>query len=140
MCQVANREKEGWLDTEHIKSFPCEDLQTIDQLWMHYSNSKFGFSIQKKLWVECGGKYDYEVWKKFAEKIGWYYPQNNEWRTYTQFMDDTRNAQNALPASLPLDFLCCFVDFFGRRLYLQDILLGYMRFSYLSQRLVNCNR
>ncbi len=104
MCQVANREKEGWLDTEHIEAFPCEDLRTIDQLWVHYSNSKFGFSIQKKLWLECGGeigKYDYEVWKKFAAKVGWYHPQKNDWRTYTEFMNDTKNAQNALPASLP---------------------------------------
>ncbi|WP_434683698.1 GUN4 domain-containing protein [Pseudanabaena minima] len=110
MCQVANREKEGWLDTEHIEAFPCEDLRTIDQLWVHYSNSKFGFSIQKKLWLECGGeigKYDYEVWKKFAAKVGWYHPPkffigDGDWRTYTEFMNDTKNAQNALPASLPL--------------------------------------
>jgi uncharacterized caspase-like protein len=104
MCQVANREKEGWLDTEHIEAFPCEDLRTIDQLWVHYSSSKFGFSIQKKLWLECGGeigKYDYEVWKKFAAKVGWYHPQKNDWRTYTEFMNDTKNAQNSLPASLP---------------------------------------
>ena len=106
MCQIANREKEGWLDTEHIKAFPCEDLRTMDQLWVHYSNGKFGFSIQKKLWLVCGGdaisKYYYDVWKDFLAKVGWYYPQNNDWRTYTQFMNDTKNAQNALPASLPV--------------------------------------
>jgi hypothetical protein len=71
---------------------------------VHYSSSKFGFSIQKKLWLECGGeigKYDYEVWKKFAAKVGWYHPQKNDWRTYTEFMNDTKNAQNSLPASLP---------------------------------------
>lgn len=104
MCQVANREKEGWLDKESIKSFPQQDLRTIDQLWMHYSNSKFGFSIQKKTWMECGGeigKDDCAVVKKFAAKIGWYHPQNNDWRTYAEFMNDTRNAQTALPASLP---------------------------------------
>jgi hypothetical protein len=101
MLKVANRER---LDTEHIESFPCEDLRTIDQLWVHYSSSKFGFSIQKKIWLECGGeigKYDYEVWKKFAAKVGWYHPQNNDWRTCTEFMNDTKNTQNALPASLP---------------------------------------
>ncbi len=105
MLEVANRESQGWLDEESIKTFPCEDLQTIDRLWVYYSNSKFGFSIQKKLWLECGGeigKYDYEVWKKFAAKVGWYHPQNEKWRTYTEFMNDTENAQNALPASFPL--------------------------------------
>jgi hypothetical protein len=80
---------------------------------VHYSSSKFGFSIQKKLWLECGGeigKYDYEVWKKFAAKVGWYHPQKNDWRTYTEFMNDTKNAQNSLPASLPMYF---FDRFFG---------------------------
>jgi len=108
MCQVANREKEGWLREEDINKFPCEDLRTIDQLWVHYSSSKFGFSIQKKLWLECGGKIgkdDYEVWKKFAAKVGWCHPQNYAWRTYTEFMNDTQNAQNALPASLPANKL-----------------------------------
>jgi uncharacterized caspase-like protein len=111
MCQIANREKEGWLREEDINQFPCEDLRTIDRLWVHYSNSKFGFSIQKKLWLECGGeigKYDSEVWKKFAAKVGWYHPPkffigDGDWRTYTEFMNDTKNARNALSASLPLE-------------------------------------
>jgi serine/threonine protein kinase len=107
MLKVVNREKEGWLKPgyEHIEAFPCEDLRTIDQLWVHYSDSKFGFSIQKKLWLECGGeigKYNFQVFTKFAAKVGWYHPQNDNWRTYTEFMNDTKNAQNALPASLPL--------------------------------------
>jgi hypothetical protein len=108
MCQVAGREKDGWLDVEHIEAFPCEDLQTIDQLWMHYSSGKFGFSTQKKMWLEYGGttdKYDYEVWKNFTANVGWYHPQNDDWRTYTEFMDDTKNARNALPSSLPMRFM-----------------------------------
>ena len=46
MLQVANREEECWLDPESIDNFPCEDLQTIDRLWVHYSNGRFGFSVQ----------------------------------------------------------------------------------------------
>ena len=109
MLKVANREKEGWLNTQHIEAFPCEDLRTIDQLWVHYSNSKFGFSIQKKIWLGCGGeigKYDFEAWKKFAAKVGWY---QDDWRTYAQFMNDTKNAQNALQASLPCTFYIGFI-------------------------------
>lgn len=138
MCQAANREKEGWLDTEHIEAFPCEDLRTIDRLWVHYSNSKFGFSIQKKLWLECGGeigKYDYEVWKKFAAKVGWYHPQKNDWRTYTEFMNDTKNAQNVLSASLPrytIDRVYLgFDEWWG--------VVGCRWFSSLASRLVKCN-
>ena len=28
----------------------------INQLWINYSNGKFGFSIQKQIWIELGGK------------------------------------------------------------------------------------
>jgi len=42
------------------------------------------------------------VWKKFGAKVGWYHPEKNDWRTYTEFMSDTKNAQNSLPASLPI--------------------------------------
>jgi len=125
MFKVSEREKEGWLN---IEAFPCEDLRTIDQLWVHYSNGKFGFSVQKKLWLECGckiGKDDYEAWKKFVAKVGWYDLQNNLWRGYPEFMNYTKNAQNALPASLPL-FVS--VGFWGA---------SGGRFSPLAQRLVD---
>ena len=87
MCQVTKREKEGWLSTEHIDAFPCEDLRMIDQLWVDNSNNKFGFSVQKKLWLECGGELDKPnstAWKKFAAEVGWYHPQNDDWRTYPE--------------------------------------------------------
>jgi hypothetical protein len=154
MCQVAGREKEGWLNVEHIEAFPRKDLRTIDQLWVHYSNNKFGFSIQKKLWLECGGeidKYDDEVWKKFAAKVGWYRPQKDDWKTYTKFMNDTKNARKALPASLPLSThdLVKSRTFFdsdweNNRLkiyhnFCVDRGWGYSVQTH-AQRLVNCNR
>ena len=108
MLKVANREEEGWLYAENIEAFPCEDLRKIDQLWVHYSNSKFGFSIQKKVWLECGGvigKVNDHVWDKFAKKVGW--DQHNHLRSYTVFMNDAKNAQKALPASLPGIILYC---------------------------------
>ena len=111
MCQVAGREKEGWFDGQSIENFPCEDLQTINQLWVYYSNGKFGFSVQKKLWLECGGKigkYDYEVWKNFAVTVGWYHFQKDRWLTYTEFMNDTENFRNSLPNSLPIGWWSSF--------------------------------
>ena len=49
-------------------NFPCDDLRTIDQLWVHYSNGKFGFSVQKKIYMdELGGTRDYDkkIWEEF---------------------------------------------------------------------------
>ena len=78
MLQVVSREsKRGWLKTEDIDNFPCEDLQTIDQLWLHYSQGKFGFSVQKEIYESLGGTRGYngglfenfhqEVWKNSPE-------------------------------------------------------------------------
>jgi hypothetical protein len=108
ILKIANRTSQGSLDKESIKAFPCEDLQAIDHLWVHHSKSKFGFSVQKKLWIDCGGMigvYDYTAFKKFGAKVGWYSQADVDWLTYTTFMHDTLNAKNALSASLPLSGL-----------------------------------
>jgi predicted transposase/invertase (TIGR01784 family) len=34
------------LDNDHVKYFPCADLKMLDQLWVKYSNGRFGFSVQ----------------------------------------------------------------------------------------------
>ena len=74
MLQVANRVSEGYLRVEDIDNFPCDDLRTIDQLWVHYSKGKFGFSVQKKIYMdELGGTRDYneEIWYEFCDRVGW---------------------------------------------------------------------
>ena len=51
---------------QSIENFPCSDLRTIDQLWVKYSNGRFGFSVQKNIWTEVGQDDD-----KFFERLGW---------------------------------------------------------------------
>ena len=135
MCQAANRKSQGWLDEDSTKAFPYEDLRTIDQLWMYYSNNKFGFTIQKIMWLKCGGKIgkqDYETWCKFAMQVGWYkspkfFWSNEIWKTYTEFMSETTNALNAPTASLPsisTQFLAWTKD---------SIVIGWVGLSILSR-------
>jgi hypothetical protein len=85
MLQVANRTEEGWLRVEDIDNFPCEDLRTIDRPWVHYSNGRFGFSVQAKIYRDLGGTREYnpEIWNAFGDKVGWrvknpYYRYNND--------------------------------------------------------------
>jgi GUN4-like len=66
MLKVAGREKESWLDDQSIKNFSCSDLRTIDQLWIKYSNDRFGFSVQKRIWESIGKDYG-----KFGDRVGW---------------------------------------------------------------------
>jgi serine/threonine protein kinase len=73
MLQVAGREKEGWLNVQSIDNFPCEDLRVIDQLWVKYSDGRFGFSVQKRIYQSCGGtqEYDRDIWEDFGDRVGW---------------------------------------------------------------------
>jgi predicted NACHT family NTPase len=79
ILKVTNREEEGWVRVEDVKNFPCEDLLTLDRLWVEYSKKhgfEFGFSVQKQIYVECGGKLDFsypsvETWDKFLHPTAW---------------------------------------------------------------------
>ena len=107
MLKATNRQREGWLDATNIQNFPCSDLLTIDRLWSHYSNHRFGFSVQKNLWLQYGGQigvYKSEIWEKFATKLGWYSIKSNKWLTYDEFMKNTRDGNDALLASLPMNY------------------------------------
>ncbi|MBC6436435.1 protein kinase, partial [Nostoc sp. HG1] len=82
MLRISHREKERYLRVEDIKNFPCQDLLTIDRLWVKYSNGRFGFSIQKRIWDSVGGKpdLDFETWEYFGECLGWRI--KNNWKPY----------------------------------------------------------
>ena len=98
MYEVAGRTKEGWLSVEDIDNFPCEDLRTIDQLWVKYSNGRFGFSVQKRIYQSLGGtrNYDRKVWEAFGDQVGW--RVGGSWLYY----QDIKYNQTAPVGHLPL--------------------------------------
>ncbi|MBD1919088.1 MULTISPECIES: GUN4 domain-containing protein [Cyanophyceae] len=65
----------GRLSAKALREFPCEDLRIIDQLWVKHSGGKFGFSVQKQIYVETGnpldGQYHEKTWHAFADRVGW---------------------------------------------------------------------
>jgi GUN4-like/Caspase domain len=97
MLKVANREEEGWLDVESINNFPCVDLRTIDQLWAKYSNRRFGFSVQKRIYQSLGGteEYNEKIWKAFGDRVAW--RKEGSWVYYS----NTTFALEAPEAHLP---------------------------------------
>lgn len=88
MLQVRN--KNDYLLTEDIENFPCLDLQTIDLLWRHYSEGKFGFSVQRSIWENAGGDYSkslpYETYQKFGQAVGWFSPKNSTWQNWEELV------------------------------------------------------
>jgi serine/threonine protein kinase len=99
MLEVMGQLERGYLDDEDIGKFPSQDLRTINQLWVRYSNERFGFSVQKRIWIDEGGKpgvYDYKVYEKFGDRVGW--RENNNWKLYS----DLSFASDAPLGHLPL--------------------------------------
>ncbi len=75
ILKLIGRRESDWVREEEIRQFPCLDLRTLDELWVKYSSGKFGFSIQKQIYLECGGKlddnYDDSTYEKFGDRVGW---------------------------------------------------------------------
>ena len=53
--------------------FPCQDLRTINDLWVYFSKNRFGFSVQKEIYEYLGGSEEYEpdIWQEFYNKLEW---------------------------------------------------------------------
>jgi len=101
MCEVMGRQQEGWLRIEDMQNFPSADLHTIDLLWVKHSNGKFGFSVQKRIWQECGSPTFLDSWVKFGEAVGWkkkgFLGMNNDWKTYDELTFATSAHNGHLP-------------------------------------------
>lgn len=99
MCAVMERSEEGWLTVEDIQQFPCTDLKTIDQLWVKYSNGRFGFSVQKQIYGETGnpldGQYHEKEFAKFGERVGW--RKKGKWLSYSDITFSTSTSKAHLP-------------------------------------------
>jgi hypothetical protein len=83
LLRVMDREEAGWLSEEDVRNLPVETLAAIDRLWVRYSNGRFGFSTQSKIWHELNCKTNSWMFaqskseSKFGMQIGWYV--NNIW-------------------------------------------------------------
>jgi GUN4-like/NACHT domain len=75
MITTVGKEEGQYFEPDELLNFPCEELRAIDQLWVKYSDSRFVFSVQKKLYLEQDGNpdshYREEAWEKFSHANGW---------------------------------------------------------------------
>ena len=97
ILKVANRESEGWLRVEDAENFSCQDLGTIDKLWVKYSNGKFGFSVQKQIYQGMSGskEYNWDDYKKLGDKVGW--RKGGKWLYYSELTFSEKHYQGHLP-------------------------------------------
>jgi WD40 repeat protein/O-acetyl-ADP-ribose deacetylase (regulator of RNase III) len=105
MLKISGREAEGWLREEDIENFSCADLLTIDELWVKYSEGRFGFSVQRDIWQSVGGTKNapYRSFCSFGERVGWLKRDLN-WLTYSELTFNATAPVGYLPGGL-LDWL-----------------------------------
>lgn len=79
LCELAGgtAPQRKWLYFTEIESLPRTDLQTINTLWVLYSEGKFGFSVQRDIWLSVG-----KNWDKYWPQVGW--KKGNNWTRYPQ--------------------------------------------------------
>ena len=132
MCQAVGKDKGGHLTGKELESFPCEDFQIINQLWLNYSDGKFGFSVQKDIYESLGGTKEYheEVWSNFCERIGW--RKGGQWLNYSELIFNLGKAPIAhLPS--PVKIIGS-----GWAWDLDTVRAGMEMFPFLAQRLLIC--
>ena len=83
------------LKPAQIQKFPCHKLQIIDRLWLTYSQERFGFSVQLRIYQELGGNIETTIEQnrklieKWGSRLGW--RENNVWKKCDQ-LDYSLNA------------------------------------------------
>ena len=66
MCEALDKSPRSYFQSSDIDKFPGEDLQTIDRLWVKYSDGRFGFSVQKQIYDSVEQDFG-----KFCASLGW---------------------------------------------------------------------
>ena len=95
MCELAGpvAVRRKWLYFSDVDQFPNRDLQLLDHLWRVYSEEKFGFSVQRELWLNSR-----KDWDRLWPKIGW--KRANIWTRYpNEFTWDLTAPKGHLPLS-----------------------------------------
>lgn len=94
LCELAGEAtlQRKWLYFTEVEQFPSSDLNTLNALWWIHSEGKFGFSVQRRIWLSVGKDFG-----KLWPKIGW--KDGNNW---TQYPNEFIWGLNAPQGHLPL--------------------------------------
>jgi hypothetical protein len=65
----------GYVYYSEVPPIAAVDLESLDRLWLTYSQGRFGFSVQLRLLRSCGDRWDL-LWPKLGWKL------NGTWTRY----------------------------------------------------------
>ena len=95
LCELAGQQavERKWVYFTEVNQLPATDLQAIDRLWRLYSEDKFGWSQQRRLWLRLGQDWD-RLWGQLQWKT------NGTWTRYpNEFIWDLSAPVGHLPLS-----------------------------------------
>lgn len=101
MLEVAGHRSQDTVTPEDAMQFPCSVLQLIDHLWLKYSNGRFGFSVQTRIYTELGGtddisRIDMDILHATGDRLG--VRANGEWLEYDQLNFSLEAPEGCFPA------------------------------------------
>jgi cell division GTPase FtsZ/gas vesicle protein len=97
MLKLNGRIKEGDFTKEYEED--CRYLYIIDRLWVIYSEGRFGFSVQEKIWQEV-----HKDFQEFGTCVGWGFKRRKDyfWVSYHKLNFTLDAPEGHLPAVFPL--------------------------------------
>ncbi|MFM2431347.1 MAG: hypothetical protein RLZZ511_2560 [Cyanobacteriota bacterium] len=77
LCEAASEAalQRKWIYFTEVSIVAIADLRTLNALWMAHSENKFGYSVQREIWLGAN-----KNWDKFWPKIQW--KDGNTWTRY----------------------------------------------------------
>jgi tetratricopeptide (TPR) repeat protein len=84
----------------NLEKIPDRELREIDDLWVKYSNGRFGLSIQKEIYQRLvqPSEINKKRLQRFGNEIGWY--ENGKWKNYNKLNFSGDAPYGHLPAAL----------------------------------------
>lgn len=125
--------EDDFFRADDLQNFPCDTLRFLDELWVAASDNRFGFSVQRKIYVEdCRGSTnglanDAAFWC-FVQQVGW----PNVWEKEPRVSQVTYSTASP-QGHLPWHFMCGFS-------YCDRSLDELERFARLVAKLTTCDR
>ncbi len=87
-----------WLSSRDVACIPRKDIHIINSLWVKFSNGRFGFSVQKRIWREVT-----EDRCKFGSRVGW--RVDEDWIFYADLIYSSRAPIGHFPVAVMLSSL-----------------------------------
>ncbi|ERT08779.1 GUN4-like family protein [Lyngbya aestuarii BL J] len=140
LLNLVDSTEKGWFDIEAQQQIPCQDINKIDQLWLKYSENRFGFSVQKQVFLKHNNDLQgynepikFNNWtdghEQFARDVGWL--KEGRWLKYSELV--WNNIKNAPKGHLPIGVRVCT---FGENPQLCWGIKTGLRFSLLSRQCI----